>query len=148
MTNTLLILRSYVIHISFVSRFVPAKRKNFRGLCILWFLKLRSSCYMFIKTSWSNSLIYLWKLTSIYIFKLGVSHYVLIWAAEVIRISTVTHAFSVLFLLVSKTSSLFLRVYRDRWGVSGFLFTNSDCTRFFVEMNWKRSQWSSVDLRT
>ena len=55
---------------------------------------------MFIKTSWSNSLIYLWKLTSIYIFKLGISHYILIGAAEVINISTVTLAFSVLFLLV------------------------------------------------
>ena len=39
---------------------------------------------MFIKTSWNNSIIYLWKLTSIYIFKLGISHYVLIGAAEVI----------------------------------------------------------------
>ena len=106
MTNTFLILRSYVIHISSVSRLVPAKPKNFRGLCIIWFLKLRSSRYMFIKTSWSNSLIYLWKLTSIYIFKLGISHYVLIWAAEVIHISTVTLAFSVLFLLVHIKSKL------------------------------------------
>ena len=55
---------------------------------------------MFIKTSWSNSLIYLWKLTSVYIFKLGISHYVLIGAAEVIHISIVKLAFSVLFLLV------------------------------------------------
>ena len=99
MTNTLLILRSYVIHISSVS-FVPTKPKNFRGLCILCFLKLRSSCCMFTKTSWSNSLIYLWKLTSVYIFKLGISHYVLIGAAEVIHISIVKLAFSVLFLLV------------------------------------------------
>ena len=61
---------------------------------------------MFIKTSWSNSLIYLWKLTSIYIFKLGVSHYVLIGATEVTRISTVTLAFSVLFLLAHIKTSL------------------------------------------
>ena len=93
-------------HISSVSRFVPTKPKNFRGLCILCFLKLRSSRYMFIKTSWSNSLIYLWKLTSIYIFKLGISHYVLIGAAEAIHISTVTLAFSVLFLLAHIKNNL------------------------------------------
>ena len=61
---------------------------------------------MFIKTSWSNSLIYLWKLTSIYIFKLGISHYVLIKAAEAIHISTVTLAFSVLFLLAHIKNNL------------------------------------------
>ena len=55
---------------------------------------------MFIKTSWSNSLINLWKLTSVYIFKLGISHYGLIGAAEVIHISTVKLAFSVLFFLL------------------------------------------------
>ena len=93
-------------HISSVSRFVPTKPKNFRGLCILCFLKLRSSRYMFIKTSWSNSLIYLWKLTSIYIFKLGISHYVLIKATEAIHISTVTLAFSVLFLLAHIKNNL------------------------------------------
>ena len=60
---------------------------------------------MFIKTSWSNSLIYLWKLTSIYIFKLGISHHVLIWVTEVIHISTETLAFSVLFLLAHKNQS-------------------------------------------
>ena len=63
---------------------------------------------MFIKTSWSNSLIYLWKLTSIYIFKLGISHYVLIKATEAIHISTVTLAFSVLFLLVHIKNKLFI----------------------------------------
>ena len=62
---------------------------------------------MFIKTSWSNSLIYLWILTSFSIFKLGISHYVLIGAAEVIHISTVALAFSVLFLLVYKYVYLF-----------------------------------------
>ena len=146
MTNTLLILHSYVIHISSVSRFVPTKPKNFWGLCILCFLKLRSSRYMFIKTSWSNSLIYLWKLTSIYIFKLGISHYVLIGATEVIHISTVTLTFSVLFYWY--ISLYFLSVYRDQWGASGFLYINPDFTGFFVEMNWKQSLWSSVDLRT
>ena len=55
---------------------------------------------MFIKTSWSTSLIYLSKLTSIYIFRLGISHYVLIRAGEVIHISTVTLTFFVMFLLV------------------------------------------------
>ena len=61
---------------------------------------------MFIKTSWSNSLIYLWKLASIYIFKLGISHYVLIKATEAIHISTVTLAFSVLFLLAHIKNNL------------------------------------------
>ena len=100
-------------HISSVSRFVPTKPKNFRGLCILCFLKLRSNGYVFIKLSWSNSLIYLCnsliylsKLTSIYIFKLGISHYVLIGAAEAIHISTVTLAFSVLFLLAHIKNNL------------------------------------------
>ena len=74
--NTLLILLSYVIRISSVSRFVLTKPQNFRDLS------------MFIKTLGSNSLIYLWKLTSIYIFNLGITHYVLIRAAEVIHIST------------------------------------------------------------
>ena len=100
MNNTLLILSSYVIHISSVSRFVPTKPKNFRGLCIFCFLKLRSSRYMFIKTSWSNSLICLWKLTLVYIFKLGISHYVAVTAAEVIHTSIVKLAFSALFLLI------------------------------------------------
>ena len=100
MTNTLLISRSYIIHIFSLSRFVPTKPKNFRGLCILCFLKLSSSSYMFIKTSWSDLLIYLWKLTSFYIFKLGISHHVLIGAAEVVHISIVKLAFSVLFILV------------------------------------------------
>ena len=63
---------------------------------------------MFIKTSWSNSVLYLWKLTSIYIFKLGISHYVLIKATEAIHISTVTLAFSVLFLLVHIKNKLFI----------------------------------------
>ena len=105
---------------------------------------------MFIKTARSNSLIYLWKLASIYIFKLGISHYVLIKATEAIHISTVTLAFSVLFLLadIKKQSLYFLHVYRDQWGTSGFLFLNSDITEFFAEMNWKRSLWFSVDLRT
>ena len=100
-------------HISPVSRFVPTKPKNFRGLCILCFLKLRSNGYVFIKLSWSNSLIYLCnsliylsKLTSIYIFKLGISHYVLIKATEAIHISTVTLAFSVLFLLAHIKNNL------------------------------------------
>ena len=61
---------------------------------------------MFIKTSWSNSLIYLWKLTSIYIFKLAIGHYVLIRVTEAIHISTVTLAFSVLFLLAHIKNNL------------------------------------------
>ena len=144
MTNTLLVLCSYIIHIFSVSRFIPTKPRNFRGLCILCFLKLRSSCYIFIKNSWSNSLIYLWKLTSVYIFKLGISHYILKGAAEVIHISIEKLAFSVLFLLVhiENKLSIFFFVYGDQWGISGFLFINSDFTRFFVEMNWKRSLWS------
>ena len=150
MTNRLLILCSYVIHIFSVSRFVPTKPDNFRGLYVLCFLKLRSNRYMFIKTSWSNSLIYLWKLTSVYIFKLSISHYVLIEAAKVIQISIVKLAFSVLFLLVhiKNKLSIFFGVYRDQWCISGFLFINSDFTRFFVKMNWKRSLLSSVDRRT
>ena len=79
---------------------------------------------MFIKTSWSNSLIYLWKLISVYIFKLDVGHSVLIGAAEVIHISTVTLAFSVLFHWY--ISLYFLSVYRDQWGASGFLYKNHD----------------------
>ena len=92
---------------------------------------------MFIKTSWSNSLIYLWKLTSVYIFILGISHYVLIEAAEVIHISTIKLAFSVLILLVyiEKQALYFVRVDRDQWDISGSLFINSDFTGIFVEMN-------------
>ena len=133
----LLMLRSYVIDISSVSHFLPTRPKNFGGLCILCFLKLRSSRYMFIKTSWSNSLIYLWKLTSVYIFILGISHYVLIEAAEVIHISTIKLAFSVLILLVyiEKQALYFVRVYRDQWDISGSLFINSDFNGIFVEMN-------------
>ena len=105
-------------HISSVSRFVPTKPKNFRGLCILCFLKLRSNGYVFIKLSWSNSLIYLCnsliylsKLTSIYIFKLGISHCVLIGATEVIHILTIMLAFSVLVLLVHIKNKLFFFVF-------------------------------------
>ena len=83
------------------------KASNFRGPCILCFSKLRSSRYTFIKTSRSNSLIYLWKLTSIYIFKLAIGHYVLIRVTEAIHISTVTPAFSVLFLLAHIKNNLF-----------------------------------------
>ena len=54
---------------------------------------------LFLKASWSNSLIYLKKLTSIYIFKLGISH-VLIGAAEIIHVSTIKLPYSLLFLLV------------------------------------------------
>ena len=57
-------------------------------------------------TRWEPSFIHLWKLTSIYIFKLGISHYVLIGASEVIHISTVTLAFSVLFLLAHIKNNL------------------------------------------
>ena len=57
---------------------------------------LHSSRYMSIKISWSNSLICLWKLTSVYIIKLGINHYVLIGAAEVIYISTVKPFFACL----------------------------------------------------
>ena len=142
-------LCSYVIHIFYVRRFVPKKPKNFRSLCVLcFFLKLRSSRYMFIKTSWNISLSYLWKITSVYILKLGISHYVLTGAAEVIHISIVKLAFSLLFLLVHVKNKLFFRVYRDQWGISGFLFINSGFTGLFVEINWKQSLWSSVDLRT
>ena len=42
----------------------------------------------------------MWKLTSVYIFKLDISHYVLVRAAEIIGISTVTLVFAALFLLV------------------------------------------------
>ena len=114
MTNTLLVLCSYVIHIFSVSCFIPTMPRNFRGLCILCFLKLRSSRYIFIKTSWSNSLIYLWKLTSVYIFKLGVSHYVLIGATVVIHISIEKLAFSVLFLLVHIENKL--SIFLCLWG--------------------------------
>ena len=139
MTNTFLILRSYVIHISFVSRLVPAKPKNFRGLCIIWFLKLRSSRYMFIKTSWSNSLIYLWKLTSIYIFKLGISHYVLIGAAKVIHISTVTLVFSVQFLLVHIKNKL--SIFTCLWGPMR-------CFRFPLYKFWFYWFFSRNELKT
>ena len=149
MTNTLLVLRSYVIHISSVSRFLPKKPKNFRGLCILCFLKLRGSRYMFIKTSWDNSLIYLWKLTSVNISKLGIIHYVLTGAAEVTHISTVKLVFSLLFTDTHQKQAIyFFHVYRTNELFQVFLFINSDSTGFFVEMNWKRSLWSSVDLRT
>ena len=88
---------------------------------------------MFIKTSWSNSLIFLQKLILICIFKLGISHYVLMEAAEVIHISTSKLAFSVLILLVhiKNKFSIFFRVYRDHWGISLFVFINSDFTGFF-----------------
>ena len=66
---------------------------------------------MFMKTSWSNSLIYLSKLTSIYIFKLGISHCVLIGATEVIHILTIMLAFSVLVLLVHIKNKLFFFVF-------------------------------------
>ena len=63
---------------------------------------------MFIKLHELIHLSIFEKLTSIYIFKLGISRYVLIGTPEVIHVSTVKLAFSVLFLLVqSKTSSLF-----------------------------------------
>ena len=150
MTNTLLVLRSYVIHISSVSRFLPTKPKNFRGLCVLCFLKLSGSRYMFIITSWDNSLIYLWKLTSVNISKLGIIHYVLIGAAEVTHISIVKLAFSLLFLLlhIKNKLSIFFVFIGTIELFQVFLFINSDYTGFFVEMNWKQSLWSSVDLRT
>ena len=141
-------------HISPVSRFVPTKPKNFRGLCILCFLKLRSNGYVFIKLSWSNSLIYLCnsliylsKLTSIYIFKLGISHCVLIGAIEVIHILTIMLAFSVLVLLVHiKNKLFFFRVYRDQWGISGFLFINPDLTGVFLS-KWIKNEACDL-LRT
>ena len=73
----------------------------------------------------------MWKLTSVYIFKLDISHYVLIGAAEVIDISTVTLVFAALFLLVL----YFLRVYRDQWSATGLLFIYSDFTDFFL-LKW------------
>ena len=99
-----------------LSRFVPTKPKNFQDFCILGFLNQEAAVTCLYKLHELTHLSIFEKLTSIYIFKLGISHYVLIGPPEVI--SSFHHKTCLFCAIIigthQKQALYFFRVHKDQ----------------------------------